>query len=203
MGNIREVLNVSLSIVFIGILFVCIVAVTGYSFGFIDLTRDPIAQGESNTTGVPIMNTSEHPQIDGEKLESEIFEQVNERRVDADEEPFVHSKRVRLIARLHNKDMAERHFFNHTNPDGEGSSERHSKYNGCNVTNENVAKWRKLPSNEVEVIASTIVDGWANSSAHNTTQMSEYYHVSGVGVYVTENRTLYVTQNFCREHPNA
>lgn len=33
--------------------------------------------------------------------------------------------------------------------------------------------------------------------------LTPYDKVSGVGVYVTENRTLYVTQNFCREHPNA
>lgn len=51
-------------------------------------------------------------------MENLIFELVNEKRTESGKDPFVLSERVRLIARLHSKDMADRAFFNHTNPEG-------------------------------------------------------------------------------------
>lgn len=132
-----------------------------------------------------------------------LFEKVNERRKSRDLEPFVHSERVRLIARLHSADMGRRGYFAHTNPEGNGSPGRHDKFDACENPNENIAEWPKLPTNETDRIAERIVTGWANSSRHNQSMLTSYDKVAGVGVYVTEDRDLYVTQNFCREHPNA
>lgn len=169
----------------------------------IDLSADPAAEGPTNTTGVPEVTASQHPDVNGEQLEIAIYEEVNERRIDADLEPLVHSERVRLIARLHSKDMADRNFFSHTNPDGDGSRERHSRYNGCEHTNENIFKWPQITTYDPDEISNEAVDWWANSPGHNSNMMSEYRTVTGVGVHVTDNGTLYVTQDFCREHPNA
>jgi uncharacterized protein YkwD len=173
------------------------------STGYIDMKPDPVTEAETNTTGVPVVNATETSAIDGKEIENAIFELVNEVRREYGREPFVHSERVRLIARLHSKDMAKRGFFDHNNPDGQGSRERHDEYGGCDDTNENILIWKNLPENNSREIAEGVVAGWVNSSGHNNTQLSSYYHVSGVGVYVTENRTLFATQNFCREHPNA
>ncbi len=60
-----------------------------------------------------------------------------------------------------------------------------------------------MPTYDLERIATEVVDWWADSEGHNSIMMSEYRQVTGVGVHVTEDGDLYVTQNFCREHPNA
>ena len=174
-----------------------------YSMGFIDLSSEPTVQAEENTSNVPRVPASEHPDMDGVLLENLIFERVNEKRVEEGKDPFVHSERVRLIARIHSNDMADRDFFDHTNPDGNGSSERHERYEGCKITNENIAMWENPPTSNESELARKIVNGWANSSGHKENMYTSYDKVSAVGVYVTENRSLYVTQNFCREHPNA
>lgn len=201
--SIRKSTNFILSVTLLGLFAVGVLTIVAFSAGFIDLTSEPQVQGETNTTGVPEVDASEHPEIDGEDLEREIFDKVNEKRETTGKEPFIQSERVRLIARLHSKDMVERDFFNHTNPDGQGSTERHQEYDGCEMPNENIAEWGPLPTTDIENISRVIVDGWSNSSAHNSIQMSDYYRVAGVGVHVTEEKELYVTMNFCREHPNA
>ncbi|MFQ3318127.1 MAG: hypothetical protein ACI80F_000174 [Natronomonas sp.] len=202
MGWEKTVLN---GVSVIGLIVICVVIslVFAVQTGVIDQTYEPDVNGPTNTSGVPEVSASNYSSVDGEELEMAIYHEVNERRADAGKERLVHSERVRLIARLHSKDMADRSFYDHTNPEGLGSPGRHDKYDGCEITNENLYLWEPLPTNDTEQIAENVVNGWANSTGHNTTQMSEYSIVTGVGVYITKNSTLYVTQNFCREHPNA
>ena len=173
------------------------------SSGIIDLSKDPVTDAEQNTSGVPNITSSEHSSIDGYALEMRIFERVNELREAHGRDPFVHSERVRVISRMHSADMAKRGFFSHTNPDGLSPPDRHENQNGCEDPNENIVEWESFTTNDTDKIARKIVSSWSNSPPHNSTQLSEYYHVSGVGVFVTEQKELYVTQNFCREHPNA
>jgi uncharacterized protein YkwD len=203
--NLKKSLNVAGSIlifgIFLGIMVLLFAASTGIPS--IDTEPDPVTNAEPNTTGVPIVNASDYSGIDGKELERAIFEEVNDQRRSYDRKPFVHSERVRLIARLHSKDMAERDFFDHENPEGESVAARHIQYDGCERPNENIYRWSGFSTNDTMKIANSIALSWENSSGHNQTQLSESYHVSGVGVYVTEDREIYATQNFCREHPNA
>lgn len=173
------------------------------SSGIIELSEDPVTSAEQNISGVPNVTSSEHPSIDGYTLEIEIFERVNEIRETHGRDPFVHSERVRLISRMHSADMAKRGFFDHTNSDGLSPPDRHEKYNGCESPNENIVEWRSFTTNDTDKIAQEVVSSWSNSSGHNLSMLTPYDKVSGVGVYVTEQKELYVTQNFCREHPNA
>ena len=195
----RFVLSLSILLIFVGLLSAAIAT----SVGVIDLKPDPDIHAEQNTTGVPAVNTSEHPDIDGDALEMEIFEAVNERRIKSGVDPFVNSERIRFIARLHSADMAKREFFNHTNPDNVAPPGRHESYDGCERPNENIAVLRRPDTNDTEAIAKKIVSMWTDSEGHNRSMMTSFDKVSGVGVYVTENKDIYVTQNFCREHPNA
>lgn len=198
----KKLLNIG-SLVALIVLFVVGSGVFLIQTGVIDPTKEPKKYGPENTSGVPVVEASSHPGIDGEQLEIAIYEEVNDRRVNAGRDRLIHSERVRLIARLHSKDMADRGFYDHTNPDGLGSRGRHEKYDGCNDTNENINLLMNIEPNDTDETAEAVVDSWANSPGHNKSMMTSYDHVTGVGVYVTENRTLYVTQNFCREHPNA
>ena len=202
MGLVKSTTIVLSVFVFLGFLLISglFFAVEG---GVIDLSSEPQSEGPTNTTGVPEVNASYHPHVDGEALEIAIYEEVNDRREASGAELFVHSERVRLIARLHSKDMAERDFFDHTNPDGQGSSDRHEEFDGCDSTNENIYMWKPMRYFNTDYVAERVVNSWADSSGHNTTMMSDYPTVTGVGVHVTEEGDLYVTQNFCREHPNV
>lgn len=197
--NFRLLVSISILLLFVSLLSAAIAT----SVGVIDLKPDPEVHAEQNTTGVPVVNASEHPDIDERVLEMEIFDGVNERRIESGVDPFVHSERIRLIARLHSADMAKRDFFNHTNPDGIAPPRRHDSYDGCERPNENIAVLRQPATNDTETIAKNIVSMWSNSEGHNNSMMTRFDKVSGVGVYVTENKDIYVTQNFCREHPNA
>lgn len=195
----RIILSVSILLLFGGLL----VATIAISVGIIDLKPDPEVHAEYNTTGVPAVNTSKHPDIDGRVLEREIFDTVNERRVESGVDPLIHSERIRLIARLHSAEMAKRGFFDHTNPAGVAPPGRHESYDGCERPNENIAVLRQPATDDTRGIAKKVVLMWSNSEGHNNSMMTSYDKVSGVGVYVTKNMDIYVTQNFCREHPNA
>lgn len=198
----KRFLNIG-SLAVLIVLFLVASAVILVQTGVIDLTVEPEKYGSENTSGIPVVEASAYPGIDGEQLEIAIYEEVNERRVSAGRNRLVHSEKVRLIARIHSKDMADRGFYDHTNPDGLGSRGRHEKYDGCKDTNENINLLIYIETNATYETAEAVVDSWANSPGHNKSMMTSYDHVTGVGVYVTENKSLYVTQNFCREHPNA
>lgn len=198
-NHLRFLVSIMVLLLFVAFLG----AAVATSAGLIDLKPEPVTKAEQNSTGVPAANTTEYPSIDGAALEMEIFNAVNERRTKAGADPFVHSQRVRLIARIHSADMAERKFFNHTNPDGIAPPGRHQKYQGCDRPNENIAVLRQPTTNNTETLSDEIVSLWRNSEGHNTSMMTSFDRVTGVGVYVTKNKDIYVTQNFCREHPNA
>lgn len=202
MSNGKFLINI-FSVIVLGFLFVFGGMFVGVQLGVVNLEPEPEIHGPENTTGVPEVTASEHPRVDGEELEMALYEEVNERRVSAGEEKLVHSERVRLIARIHSNDMAERDFFGHKNPSGQGSRERHDEYDACDSTNENIAKFPSIPANDTDVVAEEIVDGWVNSSRHYSIMMTNHRHVTGVGVYVTSDGVIYATQNFCREHPSA
>lgn len=202
MSKSKLIVNAA-STVILAVLFLFGGMFVGVQAGFVDLEPEPKVDGPDNTSGVPEVTASEHPRVDGEALEIAIYEEVNERRDSAGEEELVHSERVRLVARYHSKDMADRDFFDHNNPDDQGSRERHAEFDACDSTNENIARYGYIPSNETEAIAEEIVDGWANSSGHYSIMMSDYRHVTGVGVHVTSEGVIYATQNFCKKHPSA
>ena len=199
----RKVVDLTLSV----LIFVAFVVTVGLfaapHYGLIDLSSDPVVHAEENTTGVPEVEASNYPGVDGKELEMAIYEAVNEKRVEVGVEPLVHAERVRLIARLHSKDMAERGYFDHENPEEQGSLERHEQYGACESTNENIVRVGPLKTNGTERIVGVVIEEWSNSPGHNQSMLSSYDKVTGVGVYITENGTLYATQNFCREHPNA
>lgn len=203
MGNKLKLILNAFSIVVLILIFIFIGLFVSIEAGFIDMDPDPQVHGPDNTTGVPEVTASNHSQINGEELEIALYQEVNNRREAAGERKLVHSERVRLIARIHSKDMADREYFDHKNPEGQGSRERHSEYDACDSTNENLAKIPLVKVSEIEVIAEEIVDGWTDSKGHYSIMMSDYPHVTGVGVHVTSDGVIYATQNFCWEHPSA
>jgi len=127
---------------------------------------------------------------------------------------------INNIAREHSEDMITRAFFSHTNPDGDEPTDRGEKHGydcrkdyGSYYTYglaENIHQgWTYgstyyidgiesgkdwLTSDE---IAKTAVDGWMNSPGHRENILEPNYDREGIGVGISFDGKVFVTQNFC------
>ena len=50
---------------------------------------------------------------------------------------------------------------------------------------------------ELDEFAFVVVDGWMNSPGHRENILDGSYDVEGIGVAVSADERVYVTQNFC------
>ena len=107
--------------------------------------------------------------------------------------------------------MADREYFAHTNPDGQGPFDRYREVgSGCRAYGENIAMtWadRRVETDGGDVeryesdeeLATALVNQWMNSSGHRENILRERWDSGGVGVYVTDEGQVFATHNFCRE----
>lgn len=170
-----------------------------------DTTETPIYDQPASTPAQP-RTASPRDDVNVSKLERRIHEQVNEARVERDLQPLVYDKRLAAIGKYHSWDMAQRSYFGHKDPNGTAHLERRKRFEYvCPHTGENIGYKRiYLPSgaftNEnlsLESLAREITHGWLNSTGHRENILSPHYEAEGVGVFVTQNGTIYVTQEFC------
>lgn len=83
---------------------------------------------------------------------------------------------LRQVAYAHSKDMADRGFFDHTNPDGEGPGDRIDKTDYDYVAwAENIAAGYETPE--------AVVEGWMGSAGHRRNILNCVYLDIGVGYY--------------------
>jgi uncharacterized protein YkwD len=131
------------------------------------------------------------------QFEEEVLLLVNQRRsegADCGSEgvfgpagPLVMNAELRCSARLHSLDMANRGYFDHTNPDGEDPFDRMAEagYSGF-LMGENIAQGQATPE---EVMA-----GWMESDGHCSNIMQGGYDDIGVGCYGVERQTQWGTR---------
>ncbi len=106
--------------------------------------------------------------------------------------PLMMHTALRCSARVHSKDMNDRNFFSHTNPDGEGPGAPMEKAGFDGSGGENIAGGRDS--------SEATMDDWMNSPGHCSNIMKPEYTVIGVGVHPGQDgpyRVLW-TQNFGR-----
>ena len=138
-------------------------------------------------------------------FEQEVLKLVNENRAkgwNCDTEgqkpaagPLTMEPTLRCSARLHSKDMADRMFFAHDNPDGKNPGARMTAagYSG-RTWGENIAKGQTTPAQ--------VVAGWMDSDGHCSNIMNASFNLIGVGYFAGMssnprfNSELYWTQNF-------
>ena len=148
--------------------------------------------------------------INSTAVEREIHAEVNERRTARGLDPLGWDQTVASVSRAHSKDMADREYFSHTNPDGEGPHDRYQAVgNGCFAYGENIAmSWAGRPVDigegdsvtytTNEELAEGLVRQWMESPGHRENLLRENWESGGVGVYITEDGQVYATHNFCR-----
>ncbi len=135
--------------------------------------------------------------------EEEVVRLVNEARAagaDCDSQgvfaptsPLTMNASLRCAARKHSKDMNDRNFFDHVNPDGEDPFERIAMagYGSFSQQGENIAGGTDSPE--------ATVAGWLASDGHCGNMMSPNYTEIGVGAYEgLGDWTYYWTQTFAK-----
>lgn len=160
------------------------------------------------------------PQFDSQKIEYLVHQLTNQERKNYGLSQLVFDSEITQIARGHSQDMASREYFAHETPEGFTPSDRAEQvgyvcqkivglqmYSGLA---ENIFQGYLFNSyytlNNVitsydwsseEEIAKTTVEGWMNSHGHRENILTEIFDREGIGVEISPDNKVYVTQNFC------
>ena len=150
--------------------------------------------------------------IDGEELELKIHDLVNEERQNYGLPSLQYDTLLAEIARKHSEDMIKRCFFDHVNPDGLDPTARAKsagfpcyKDFGGYYTDGIAENIGLTPIGNVvgcgdvysmDEIAYCCVKGWMSSSGHRQNILDSSYDKEGIGVAVSSDNKVYITQDF-------
>jgi uncharacterized protein YkwD len=163
--------------------------------------------------------THSKPEVRLERLEQQVHSLVNAERKKHGLSPLSWNDALNHIARKHSQDMAKQGYFSHNSPEGHDFSYRYRQqgyqcvvqgqgnayYTGGENIFQNNLYDRVMIMNGVkhyewnssEKIAETTVDGWMKSPGHRKNILMPYWVSEGVGVSVSPDEKVYITQNFC------
>ena len=158
------------------------------------------------------------PRISPERLEKAIHGLINRERDAKGLEPLAWDAKLAAVARGHSADMAQRKYFSHASPEGANFDARYRKARyGCMVPvgdvihggAENIARddlYAKLTMlgdkkyydwHSEDELARRTVAGWMKSPGHRANILTAHWRHEGLGVIVTRDLRVYVTQDFC------
>lgn len=181
-------------------------------------TRVPNEKPERYHTPTPDP-TRGKPDIDVHQLENRTHQLINAERVKRGLSPLEHIEKIRLIARSHSEDMAERGYFSHGTPEGLGPTDR-GRNAGYNCRKdygtyfivglaENIYQGGLISLTTfingvaihdwftLEEIAAGAVESWMNSKGHRENILDYSYDRTGLGVAIADDGKVYFTQKFC------
>ncbi|MEJ5185593.1 MAG: CAP domain-containing protein [Candidatus Geothermincolales bacterium] len=154
-----------------------------------------------------------------EELALRIHQLTNEQRRHHGLKSLEWDGELAAIAYQHSSDMARRNYFDHTSPEGKSFADRYREhgyqkntrvgdvvYGGAeNLFLNNVARSYTYDKDTGEVysyefssleeIARSTVEGWMQSPGHRENILTPFTR-EGIGVYVTDDGKIYITQNF-------
>jgi uncharacterized protein YkwD len=167
-------------------------------------------------------DTGEQPEITTAELELQIHQQINWERQRRGLSQLNNDELLSEIAREHSRDMANNHFFSHTNLQGEGPVERaknlgwdKKKQHGPNtwaigpaeniflnhlydkvitVKQNGVAVRQEYVWKTQQEIVQSTVQGWMDSPLHRKNILSPKYDRQGIGVAISGN-DIYITED--------
>lgn len=106
----------------------------------------------------------------------QVIALVNSERAKAGCGPVSGNSTLHSAALKHSQDMANRDYFDHTNPDGDGPGERITAAGyRWSTYGENIAAGQKD--------AAAVMDGWMNSPGHRANIVNCAFKELGVGVH--------------------
>lgn len=160
------------------------------------------------------------PEFDPVQIEYLVHEFTNQERYNHGLSQLAFDTEISQIARGHSSDMAKREYFAHETPEGLSPTDR-ADQNGYSCQKivgfiiysgiaENIFQGHLFESyytingeitsyewNTEEEIAKITVDGWMESSGHRENILTKVFDREGIGVEITKDHKVYVTQNFC------
>ena len=168
----------------------------------------------------PSSNDESKPDFDFYEIERIIHDLTNQQRVNNGLSPLTFDSEISEIARAHSLDMSNRGYFSHQTPEGLVPTDRADKagyscskrvgimiYSGIA---ENIFQGNLYDSyytvngiitsyswNTNEDIAKITVDGWMDSQGHRKNILTEMFDREGIGVVISADDKVYITQNFC------
>jgi uncharacterized protein YkwD len=168
----------------------------------------------------PVMTRPQgtRPVFRAAQLEKEIHALINKERKKHRLSALAWSDALSAIARKHSADMAKRSYFSHVSPEGHDFSYRYkqdgyscalpvdgSVYTGAENIFQNNLYDRIVYVNDVPYydwngmskIADTTVQGWMNSPGHRKNILTPHWRSEGIGVAVSPDDKVYITENFC------
>ncbi|MGL4772440.1 MAG: CAP domain-containing protein, partial [Clostridium sp.] len=127
-------------------------------------------------------------------VEQEIFHLVNAERRNAGVPELSYSKTMEKYARIKSKDMGDRGYFDHRNPEGELITEM-MKRDGVSYKAwaENIG----YASSSARGMAMQFMNMWMDSEGHRKNILSTEYTSLGVGIS-DHGGKVYATQEFYR-----
>lgn len=137
------------------------------------------------------------PPVSPTQVEQAVHTVTNQYRTEYNLPKLSYSDHLSGIALRHSRDMAVREYFDHRSPDGVGTEGRYRAHNHNDSSyGENIAYRQPGPTVSVIDLAESIVDGWMDSKGHRKNILQERFGEEGIGVYTTNDGTVYMTQNF-------
>jgi|GEM_PF-490275 uncharacterized protein YkwD len=131
------------------------------------------------------------------RVEELIFEMTNQARRAQGLAPLAKDDELGNMARAYSNDMLQRHFFDHTNPEGLSIDERLSKdyHHRVNIMGENIWSGSGYDPGKAQDLAKEIVQDWLNSPGHRENVLSPDFTHLGVGVSA-HHQSIRATQEF-------
>jgi len=156
--------------------------------------------------------------VDIGRLEKKIHDLINAERKKKGLSGLSWNESLNRIARSYSRDMVKRRFFSHNDPDGRSFIDRYQAGGFvCKLRNgnetclgaENIAQdnlyssvvyQNGVPSydwNSEDEIAASVVKRWMQSRGHREHILTAYFKRQGIGIAVSDDGRVYVTENFC------
>lgn len=122
--------------------------------------------------------------------QQQMLTALNAYRVSSGLSELIYSDTLEEAAQSHARDMYERSFFDHTNPDGDGPLQRAIAAGFCDprLVGENIAFGYTS--------VSAVQAGWESSPGHNANMLNTEVVFVGMGHYLAPTGTRYWVQVF-------
>lgn len=111
--------------------------------------------------------------------QQEMFNAVNLWRQQNGLPTLAYSTKLEQAANAHARDMYDRHFFSHTNPDGETPLDRANEAGFCTTSSRTVGE--NIAQNQQTV--AEVQAAWQNSAGHNENMLRPDFEYVGMGYY--------------------
>lgn len=178
--NVRFIIPIILILGFVSLLFLLRSFVT--NFFLIQTHRKPA-----------LIHTSKFIELDESSLETEIFDEINRKRLELENDPLKWDERIYKAAKAHSLDLQKHKAFSHKNFEGANAVDR--------LKNEDLffivaAENLFMLDASRENIPGLVVEGWMKSPGHRSTIVDRDHFFTHGAVGVICNKSFcYVTFN--------